>query len=347
MPMVKTFREVSALFQANFEGDEKALAEAGFHGETQLKAYLIESGSKTPGDTGSPYVGWRGLDAPGWYIAEGGNTDPNTFFLDASDPRVWRLFSLVESRESDLLVDRWVGRRKGLDRCWLMRGQLLRWEGNTEWKRRGMGLKFNDGLSPDEDSGGFSLKAWHGQTRQIAGVDRLLKEARDQFAINSVRWQKVSNGSVTLSAEWYSDGKVTINRATSIDEMFLAVGEMATRYSDSLAHATKLRDETRASFELDFTQTIDPNAFAVVSAQGAGDMKLWLVEDDADGPLRRFQGVDLHTWDRLLVEVAPDHGFVTVPGSGCVNAAPRIATLQGEDNAGKTSVFLDGVELFA
>jgi len=54
----------------------------------------------------------------------------------------------------------------------------------------------------------------------------------------------------------------------------------------------------------------------------------------------------IHTWDRVLLDVGPDFAYLTVPGKGCINAAPRIAAIQGEDNAGRTHIYHDGVEVF-
>jgi hypothetical protein len=76
-------------------------------------------------------------------------------------------------------------------------------------------------------------------------------------------------------------------------------------------------------------------------------MRLWLVETESESDFKRFAGVDLHTWDRVLLDVAPQYAFLTIPGRGCVNAAPRLATIQGEDNAGRTSISFDGVDVFA
>lgn len=75
-------------------------------------------------------------------------------------------------------------------------------------------------------------------------------------------------------------------------------------------------------------------------------MKLWLVEIESGDDFKRFKGIDLHTWDRVLLDVGLDFAYLTVPGKGCVNAAPRIATIQGENSAGRTSICHDGVEIF-
>ncbi len=216
------------------------------------------------------------------------------------------------------------------------------------WNQRGLGLKFSDGLTQEEENvANFSLKAYYGANRLIKGLDKVLNEAKKEFAIHSARWQKRIEDDVVLSTEWYSNGKATINRALDVDEALLSVAEMANRYADSLKEATDLREKTMGAFELDFSQKIDLNAFSKKVATGTGEMKLWLVETESEDDFKRFRGVDLHTWDRILMDIGPDFAYLTVPGKGCINAAPRIATLQGEDNAGKTSIYHDGVEVFA
>jgi hypothetical protein len=150
-----------------------------------------------------------------------------------------------------------------------------------------------------------------------------------------------------MSTEWYSNGKVTINRATDVDDVFIWVTEMANYYSNALKNATTLRDTTFAAFELNFSQEINLNAFTNKVLNGAGDMKLWLTETEHQKDFARYKGVDLHTWDRVFIDVGVNYAYLTIPKGGCVNAAPRIATIQGEDNAGYTKIFHEGVEVFA
>ncbi len=78
-----------------------------------------------------------------------------------------------------------------------------------------------------------------------------------------------------------------------------------------------------------------------------GSSRLVETESQDADTFKRFRGVDLHTWDRVSISMGEDFAHLTIPGNGCVNAAPRIATLQGEDNAGRTTISFDGVELFA
>ena len=344
MREIKTLGDLKERLQAGFENNEESLELFGKTYSTQLKAYLIESNLSLK-DADCPEGKWQKLDdSVGWYGNKDGDLS-NTLFLDTTRDRVWIIYSLMDATESDFFIDKWLG-RKGLDRCWLTRNHLMHWE-KMGWSQRGLGLKFQDGLSLDEENtANFSLKAYYGATRRIKGLEKILNEAKEEFAIHSARWQKRREGSVTITTEWYSNGKATINRASDVDEALSSVAEMANRYADSLKEATDLRDNTMGAFELDFSQNIDLDAFSGKVATGTGEMKLWLVEAESEPDFRRFRGVDLHTWDRILFDVGPNFAYLTIPGKGCVNAAPRIAAIQGEDNAGKTSIFHDGVEVF-
>ena len=345
MRQISTLRDLKERLQAGFDKNEASLDEFGKTYSNHLKAYLVESNYLDPNLVRCPSGGWQKLDSNGWYTNKGGKY-PKALFLDSTKDRVWIIYSIIDAPTSDKIIDDWIKNTKGIDKCWLSRNQLLYWKDRDPWYEKGLGLKFSDGLTPDEDSANFSLKAWYGANRHIPGLEDVLTKAREHFAIYSVRWQKISNGSVSISAEWYSNGKATINRAEDVDEVLISVAEIAKRYDNSLKIATELRNTTMGAFEIDFSQEINLDAFSDIVMKGIGEMKLWLVETQNEVDFRRFRGIDLHTWDRVLLDVGPDFAYLTIPGKGCVNAAPRIAVIQGEDNAGRTSIFHDGVEIF-
>ncbi len=218
---------------------------------------------------------------------------------------------------------------------------------SPSWKQKGIGLKFSDGLSPEDSAARFSLKAWYGEKRLIEGLDEVLENAKKKFAIYSVRWQKRINSSVDISTELYSNGKITVNRATDINDVMIWISEMANTYSNAINDATDLRNSKMAAFELNFSQKIELNAFSKAVLMGSGDMRLWLIETEKEEDFRRYRGIDLHTGDRVFIDLGLDYAYLTIPTDGCVNAAPRIATLQGEDIGGFTQIFHDGVEVFA
>ena len=346
MRPVGNLRDLKELLQAGFENNEESLEAFGKTYSTQLKAYLIESNRPDPGHIAGPFGTWEKIDSAGWYLNRDSEIS-NTLFMDCTRSRVWILYSLLDAMQSDSIVEKWIKGTNGLDNCWLSRGHLLHWEKFNGWSRRGIGLRFSDGLSPEESAGNFSLKAWHGANRYVEGLDEILNIAQERFAIHSVRFQKKSAGAISISAEWYSSGKVTVNRATDVDEVIISVAEMANRYADSLKEATELRDKSLASFEIDFSQNIALDQFSSTVTKGQGDMNLWLVEVETEPDFRRFKGIDLHTWDRVFLDIGPNFVHLTIPGSGCVNGAPRLAVVQGEDNSGKATIYHDGLEVFA
>jgi len=343
MAKIRTVMDFKHLLQEKYDETAATGEESDEAGTNSLKAYLLESNIPIS-DVRGPLSKWEKLDSQGWYVCKSTQI-PDTIFLNTSH-RVWILYSLLDARESDLLVDKWTHATRGLDRCWLSRKSLLYWENKDGWRQRGVGLKFSDGLSPEDQAGYMSLKIWHGAGKDIPGFNAVLDAAKERFAMHSVRWQKKTEGPYPLTEEWYSDGKITINQAFSSDDVLSSISEVALKYEDDLTGATELREKKMGAFELTFTQNIDLDAFSSTVAMGKGLMNLWLAEIETEPDFRRFKGVDLHTWDRIFLDMGPNYAYLTVPGKGCVNAAPRLAALQGEDNAGKTDIYFDGVPLF-
>jgi len=349
MQKINSLNNFKEMAQAAFESNEDSLAKYGKTDSTQMKAYLIETNCKKVEDAGCPLGSWVRLeDTDSWF--KNVTPDPQyneQLFLDASNARIWKIYTLLRVSNSDNIIDNWTKRKRGLDSCWLTRNHLLQWEGQINWESRGMGIRFDDGLYGPEYSTGFSLKAWHGANERIPQLYDLINQARNEFALHSVRWQKRSNGGISILMEWYNNGKVTINRASDIDEVLNTVTQMASRYGDGLKTASGLRDEKMAPFELNFSQKIQPQIFKETVEQGKGNMKLWLMEIESQNGFSRYRGVDMHTWDRVLLDVGDDFAYLTIPGKGCVNAAPRLAAIQGMDNSGNTSILFDGDEIFA
>ncbi len=351
MNKIKSLNDFKELVQASFDNNEESLSKFGRTEATQLKGYLVEANCKCGADLNCPAGHWELLEgAEGWYVNDGQDLGPDLsrqFFLDAQDKRVWKVYTMLRVNNADSYIENWIRKTRGLDNCWLTRRHLLQWEGKAGWKLRGVGIRFDDGLADSEHATSFSLKAWHGTTERIPDLFDLIADAQEKYAIHSVRWERRSGDGVAIVMEWYNNGKVTINRAADVDEVFAAVTQMSSRYADGLEAATELRDNKMAAFELGFGQQIDLDAFKQTVEQGRGSMRLWLLETESQHDFRRFRGVDLHTWDRILLDVGTDFAYLTVPGKGCVNAVPRLAALQGIDNAGKTSILFDGEEIFA
>ena len=149
----QSFAEMKNLFQAGLEGNKESLTRFGATYWTQLKAYLLESNRQVKDLPNAPNDSiWKSLDAPHWYINIGGST-PGSLFLDASRERVWILYSLLKAEDSDNAISKWIGGKKGLDRCWLSYNHLMHYKKIESWVEKGIGLIFADGLTPKADAG--------------------------------------------------------------------------------------------------------------------------------------------------------------------------------------------------
>lgn len=346
MVPIKTLTDVKHRFQDVFDKNEETVSLFGEYSSVQLKVYLVENSGQLRTPPPLMRGTWSSIDTKGWYIADGLD-HPETFFLDASGDRVWRVFSLLRANDSDTVLENWLKASHGLDSCWLQRSQLLLWLGREGWIERGYGIRFADGLVAESDRGYFSLKAWHGATRILPELQEVVDKAKERFAISSVRWERRTQGQTSLLAECYSSGKVTINRADDVEEVIHLTSELSNRYENALLEADKARSKSLVPFELDFGRELDLDAFGSTVRAGRGPMKLWLTEVERSSDFRSYKGVDLHTGDRVFLDVGLDYAYLNIPGKGCVNAAPRLAVIQGEDNAGLTQVRYDGVEVFA
>lgn len=246
--------EFKKLVQYGLDANESSLKEKKKYAFNQLKAYLIESNIEVE-DYRAPDGEWKRLGSTEWYVNTSGNY-PYKLYLDTGLKRVWILYSLLEAKNSDKIIKNWIDSRKGLDNCWLSRKHLLHWENHGSWTSRGYGFKFSDGLYSKEEAGNLSLKAWYRPKRTIEGIEEIIESAKENFAIHSSRWDKRDNGYVTMSTEWYSNGKVTVNKGTDVDETLLTISEIANNYFDSLNYATDIRNKSMGAFELNFKQEI-------------------------------------------------------------------------------------------
>ncbi len=343
---VESLTDFKSHLQHILDRNTKSLKAFGETHATQIKTYLIESNAKI---VDLPLLGstWRKMETKGWYSSEGGKHG-GQFFLDSNGKRVWRLFSTAKADSSDGLVQRWMQASRGLDACWLPREHLLHWSKIENWRERGVGLRYQDALTSTEDSAAFSLKAWRSPKRILKSLDKLINEAEEELTIHSIRWEHRNNGTVDLLAESFNDGKITFTRADDVDDVLYFSSELATSYENLLSEADRLRTKFSAPFELGFSQKVDLDAFGTCVRAGRGPLKLWLTEVEREGDdLRRYRGVDMHTGDRVALDMGKSFAYLSVPKQGCVNAVTRLASVQGESITGKTTIFFDGEPLIA
>ena len=306
----------------------------------QLKVQLIESNLPKIPPQIDEFSAWKKMeDSRHWYISS--QSDGKHVMLNKISDRVWAAYTLMSIDDFSRTINKWIRKTTKLDNCWISTKQM-EWIGKEmKWKERGIGITFKDTLSSAPDISKVSLKAWYGNNRLISDM---LGKMKDVFSTNSIRWK--SDTTAKTSSEWYSNGKITFHASEDMNEIIHCVSEMAGRYNESLNHATKLRDEEMGSFEFSFKQKIPLEEYSAAAGKGRGNLKLWMTEIESHDDFKRLQGVDLHTWDRVFLDLGNDYAYMTIPGNGCVNAVPRLVSVQGETALGKTEITYNGNEIF-
>lgn len=148
------------------------------------------------------------------------------------------------------------------------------------------------------------------------------------------------------TGEWYPDGRAVIGSSEDVDSVILTANMVSDHYYDELDLATERRNRTNGSFELSFPERVDLDRLLGSISGGTVDLRMWMVETERGSEITRFGGVDMHTWDRVLLDVGPDFTYVTIPGNGCVDAVPRFATVEGRTMADRVRIHCDGSEVF-
>lgn len=305
---------------------------------THLKVQLIEVNTDVPPVIGG-FSAWTRLEgANSWYICSNGS---DYYVVNKINDRVWSVYSLTKVESFVKTMDSWINGNLLLDNCWTTSGSIQRLMNGMNWSERGIGLRYEDKATPDADRTSVSIRAWYGSD---ATIGELFSAARDEFSISSLRLK--SNSDDETRSEWYTDGRITVNSSEDIDTVIYTIGVVAEHYRNELEQATRWRDKERGSFEFEFARKVNLEGYESRVSKGTRDLKMWMVKTEDEGDFVRFGGVDMHTWDRILLDMGLDFAYMTIPGNGCVNAAPRLATVQGETVTGKTKIYYNGDEIF-
>lgn len=329
-----TLREFKTKFVKNLSDNVDS---ADYSKSSHLKIQLVESNKfEIPKIDG--YSPWKPFeDTIHWYCC---SRESDFIVVNKYSDRVWAIFSLMRVDAFNKTIKKWIHDSFDLDKCWIPSSRIKKIGISNEWVERGVGLRYHD-LSSDENSQSkFSMKAWYGSNEVITDA---IEELKNNFAVSSYRFKNDSTSSVS---EWYSDGRITFNSSDDSEIVIESVNQVMKYYDDELSRVTSLRDEHRGSFEFRFKQKINLNGYSNLVSGGKSELQLWMVEVESLPDFRRYRGVDMHTWDRIFLDLGDDYAYMTIPGKGCVNAAPRLISIQGETLLGKTNVYYNGDEIF-
>ena len=330
------FKEVIAQVYDNYNPD--------VHVNKTLKAYLIESNLQNPPNMDG-YSEWKSMGG-NWCICKYLNSNDHLdfFVLNKGSGRIWTLFTFSSVSISDDAIEKWV-KNQGLDRCWFSGDYLQKYGKMNNWDERGIGLKYSNSLLSDDKGMRFSLKAWHGVDMD-EDIENLFNKAKEKFTTTSVRWKSYRDHNQSMASEWYNNGKITIQYSDSATELFDSIFGLTNSYSKSLLEAESYRNQNRSAFEFEFKCKLTLDDYSESLLCGKNNLKLWMLETETYDDFRRYSGVDLHTGDRILLDMGEDYAYMTIPGQGCVNATPRFLAVNGENALGKVKAYYEGREIF-
>lgn len=333
-PVPKTLREFKSQFEKSLSSNVDS---SDYSKSPHLKVQLVESNvEEIPPIDGfgqwSPFE-----DTPFWYRCSNGS---DYIVVNKFSSRVWAVYSMMKVASFSKIVDPWIKNTHNLDKCWIPSSRVKAIGRDNGWVERGIGLKYHDLLADEDAQAKVSMKAWYGQNDRIA---RAIADLQSSFAVSSYRFKDESTSSVS---EWYSNGKITFNSSTDSESVLLAVRQVMEYYNGELNIATKLRNEEKGSFEFTFDQEIKLDRYSELVGKGKGDLQLWMAEVESMPDFKRYRGIDMHTWDRIFLDIGPKYAYMTIPGKGCVNAAPRFVSIQGETIMGRTKVYYNGDGIF-
>jgi len=334
----RTLSEFKTEIQKNFRANSD---EDGFGKADYLKAYLIESNSFDVPimDKFNP---WKKLEnSINWYVSD---SQRGYFVLNKTSDRIWTLYTTMSVSAADAFVAKWMKSNINLDNCWISKTQLQNFGKKQKWTERGIGVRYNDLFAESDKAGRFSMKVWYGNSNSVV-IKKELDRIKKEYSITSIRWNEMNNGSTSMTSEWYTNGKITIKNSENPNDAFQKINEMSGRYLDSITEATKMRDKNNNSFEFEFKQKINLEKYTEATLKAKKNLKLWLMEINSDSDFKRYSGIDTHTWDGIYLDLASNYAYMNIP-KGCVNAAPRFATIQGSEIAGDMKIYYDGVEIF-
>ncbi|MDO9537110.1 MAG: hypothetical protein Q7J68_02190 [Thermoplasmata archaeon] len=345
MEKVHDRKEFFALVNSVSERNRDYFSRYGSWSQPQVKLYWIEVNDRYFKKI-LEVSGARLIDTKFYEIEH----ENEVYWVDASDSRIWQIFTYAETKKADTMVKERILKFKGADNVWLPEKFMTRIQRDMGYNDRGFGIQYKDILSPDSPRSDFSAKLWVGK-RHSPKQDDFLKSVKDIFSMSSVRFGKNESGDgYNLSGqlyELYYNGHMTVNTCDSIEEMVALYDFIRSTYRNEIEHL-ETENKKRASFiEILFSDNIERDGFDFRTNNGQGKLKLWLQPYQRDGDLIRYSGVDLHTGDFVQVDLSDNYSYVSASPGSCMNVAPRFGTLAARYMSSNVEILHEGVEMFA
>ena len=93
------------------------------------------------------------------------------------------------------------------------------------------------------------------------------------------------------------------------------------------------------SYEIHFSKPIDIKQKTKEYKGGVGG--LWLTCTESQEDFKRLRGVDLITWNRVLIDLSSEYAYICIPGKDDVKLIRQIAEILDK----KYKIYKDGAEI--
>ena len=262
------------------------------------------------------------------------------YYLDLSDRRFWILHTLDSSNIAGKLISKLVTFNPSfLDYPWFSSKSLE--EIGKLGKETGFSLKFdNKFLKPTDNSyeeklQKISMRFWGGQSNKV--INNLRKDENITQGVSlSALGLKYNTDTGFIKSNISSTGKFVAMKGDSVDSYFNLISKVKNNYKEFL---TILEDNYRMGYEkkengfklsggytiIEFKKEIeDIIYFSEVLTSCSYPFRLWGVYDVIEKNYVKINGIDLHTNNKVNIELTPNWMRIFLPKESCGNVISRL-----------------------
>jgi hypothetical protein len=349
MRLANSRREMRDKFQGAMEGSYESIKEDQELEENQnlLKTFLIESNAenvqkRVENESENP-IEVKGTKDDGFFTIKVEVDDENRhLYLDKMDERFWAIHSIEKSDVVSNFVDSVVYPRfTKLDYSWLSNSFLEEIGQDESVQLNQFSLRYKDEFrnemdEEDEDVDKLSMRLWGGRAGSVLSTLRDNPELQNSTSLKRVGIRRDFNGSVLHDRVDYRS-KFTSHGET-IEGHLYQVREVKNKYYEILEnletdYALKYNQrESGVSLNgkpvtIEFDKQIaDVQRFAQKLFSTVQPFRVWSVFNKFRDDYLICSAVDMHTGDKINIELSKNRMRIYLPEDSCGNVILRLFT---------------------
>ncbi len=265
-----------------------------------------------------------------------------SYYLDINDKRFWILHSVGTADVANKLVNKLVTFNPSrLDFPWFSSNSLERT--NRLGKETGFTLKFVNQFINESDENyedklqNISMRFWGGQSLKVINNLRSDPNIKQGIALSTIGLKyKTDLGFIRANISF--NGKFVAIKGDSIDSYFNLINRVKENYKlflNSLEENYRLEyQEKEQGFKLSGGFTLiefksemeDLRFFVDILTSCSYPFRIWGLWDQIEKDFFRIKGIDLHTNDKINIELTPNWMRIFLPKESCGNVISRLFT---------------------